>query len=75
AAGISHRTENTKTTLPRNNQYIPNGKYLRLSAATTNQPTEPVEDIPSSTPQTPTTDKLLQQIIEKLDRQKHKTKM
>ena len=61
--------------LPRDDQYVPNGKYLRLPAATISQPTEPVEDIPSSTPQAPTTAQLLHQILEKLDRQEQKAKL
>ncbi|KAL4306604.1 hypothetical protein AHAS_Ahas16G0194900 [Arachis hypogaea] len=56
-------------------QYVPNGKYLRLPAATTSLPTTPVEDNPSLTPQAPTTDELLQQIIKRLDRQEHKAKL
>ncbi|KAL4397269.1 hypothetical protein AHAS_Ahas01G0175000 [Arachis hypogaea] len=74
-AGVSCRAGDTKVMLPRDDQYVPNGKYLRLSAATTSQPTEPVEDIPSSTPQASTTEKVLQQILEKLDRHEQKAKM
>ena len=74
-AGVSYRAGDTKAVLLRDDQYVPNGKYLRLPAATTSQPTEPVEDIPSSTPQAPTTDELLQQIIEWLDRQEQKAKL
>ena len=69
AAGVSYRAGDTKAMLPWDDQYVPNRKYLRLSAATTSQPTEPVKDIPSSTPQASTTEKLLLQIIERLDRQ------
>ena len=61
--------------LPRDDQYVPNGKYLRPPAATISQPTEPVEDIPSSTPQAPTIAQLLQQILEKLDRHEQKAKL
>ncbi len=75
AAGVSYRAGDTKAMLPRDDQYVPNGKYLRLPAATISQPTEPVEDIPSSTPQAPTTAQLLYQILERLDWQEHKAKM
>ncbi|XP_072072659.1 uncharacterized protein [Arachis hypogaea] len=75
AAGVSYRAGDTKAMLPRDDQYVPNGKYLRLPAATTSLPTAPVEDIPSSPPQAPTTDELLQQIIKRLDRQEQKTKL
>ena len=50
AAGVSYRVGDTKAMLPRDDQYIPHGKYLRLLAATTSQPTEPAEDIPPLTP-------------------------
>ena len=58
AAGVSYRAGNTKAMLPRDDQYVPNGKYLRLSAATTSRRPAPVEDIPSSTPQAPTIDEI-----------------
>ncbi|KAL4275889.1 hypothetical protein AHAS_Ahas20G0152300 [Arachis hypogaea] len=61
--------------LPRGDQYVPNGKYIRPPAATTSQPTEPAKDIPPSTPQAPTTNQLLHQILERLDRQEHKAKL
>ena len=60
AAGVFYRAGDTKAVLPRDDQYVPNGKYLRLSAATTSLPTTPVEDNPFSTPQASTTEKLLQ---------------
>ncbi|KAL4337815.1 hypothetical protein AHAS_Ahas12G0147900 [Arachis hypogaea] len=50
AAGVSYRSGDTKAMLPWDDQYVPNGKYLKPPAATTNLPTAPVEDIPSSTP-------------------------
>ncbi|KAL4315706.1 hypothetical protein AHAS_Ahas15G0211900 [Arachis hypogaea] len=75
AAGVSYRARDTKAVLPRDDQYVPNGKYLKLPAATTSLLTTSVEDNPSSTPQAPTTDELLQQIIERLDRQEQKAKM
>ena len=62
----------TKAMLPRDDQYVPNGKYLRPPAATTSLPTAPVEDTPSSTTQAPTTDALLRQIIERLDHKNRK---
>ena len=68
AAGVSYRAGDTKAMLPRDDQYVPNGKYIRPPPAATSHPTEPVEDIPSSTPQAPTTDQLLHQILERLDR-------
>ena len=61
--------------LPWDDQYVPNGKYIRPPAATTSQPIEPAEDIPPSTPQAPTTTQLLHQILERLDRQEHKAKL
>ncbi|XP_072082134.1 uncharacterized protein [Arachis hypogaea] len=75
AAGVSYRAGDTKAVLPRDDQYVPNGKYIRPPAATTSQPTEPVEDIPSSTPQAPTTNQLLHQILERLDQQERKAKL
>ncbi|QHN83381.1 uncharacterized protein DS421_20g704300 [Arachis hypogaea] len=75
AAGVSYKAGDTKAMLLRDDQYVPNEKYLRLSAATISQPTEPVEDIPSSTPQAPTTAQLLHQILEKLDRHEQKAKL
>ncbi|KAL4371518.1 hypothetical protein AHAS_Ahas06G0173800 [Arachis hypogaea] len=55
--------------LPRNDQYISNGKYIRPPAATTSQPPEPAKNIPSpSTSQAPPTNQLLHQILERLDR-------
>ncbi|QHO01769.1 uncharacterized protein DS421_13g418010 [Arachis hypogaea] len=75
AAGVSYRDGDTKAMLPRDDQYVPNEKYIRLPAATTSQPTELAEDIPPSAPQAPATNQLLHQILEKLDRQEQKTKM
>ena len=75
AAGVSYRAGDTKALLPRDDQYVPNGKYIRPPTATTSQPTEPAEDIPPSTPQAPTTNQLLHQILERLDRQEHKVKL
>ncbi|KAL4321857.1 hypothetical protein AHAS_Ahas14G0152400 [Arachis hypogaea] len=75
AAGVSYRAGDTKAILPRDDQYVPNGKYIRPPAATISQPTEPAQDIPPSISQAPTTDQLLYQILERLDRQEHKAKM
>ncbi|KAL4315941.1 hypothetical protein AHAS_Ahas15G0235400 [Arachis hypogaea] len=64
-AGVSYTAGDTKAFLPRDDQYVPNRKYIKPPAATTSQPTEPAEDIPPSTPQ----------ILERLDRQEHKAKL
>ncbi|XP_072079089.1 uncharacterized protein [Arachis hypogaea] len=74
-AGVSFRAGDTKAMLPRDDQYVPNGKYIRPPPATTSHPTKLVADISSSTPQAPTTDQLLHQILKRLDRQEHKAKM
>ena len=75
AAGVSYRAGDTKAMLPRDDQYVPNGKYIRPPAATTSQPPEPAEELPPSTPQAPTTNQLLHQILKRLDRQEHKAKL
>ncbi|QHN77965.1 uncharacterized protein DS421_19g657410 [Arachis hypogaea] len=74
-ARVSYRAGDTKAILPQDDQYVPNGKYIRLPAVTTSQPTEPAEEIPPSAPQAPTTNQMLHQILERLDRQEHKAKM
>ena len=56
-------------------QYVPNGKYIRPPAATINRSTEPAKDIPSpSISQAPSTNQLLHQILERLDRLDRKEK-
>ncbi|KAL4329190.1 hypothetical protein AHAS_Ahas13G0275300 [Arachis hypogaea] len=50
-------------------------KYIRPPAATINRSTKPAEDIPSpTTSQAPSTNQLLLQIIQKLDRLEEKGK-
>ena len=75
AVGVSYRAEDTKAMIPRDDQYVPNGKYIRPPAATINRSTEPAEDIPSpTTSQAPSTNQLLHQILERLDRLDRKEK-
>ncbi|KAL4276009.1 hypothetical protein AHAS_Ahas20G0164300 [Arachis hypogaea] len=74
-AKVSYRAGDTKALLSRDDQYVPDGKYIRPPAATTSQPTELAEDIPPSTPQAPTTNQLLHQILERLDQQEYKAKL
>ena len=46
-AGVSYRAGDTKAVLPRDDQYVPNGKYIRPPAATTSRTADPAGDIPS----------------------------
>ncbi|KAL4344925.1 hypothetical protein AHAS_Ahas11G0227100 [Arachis hypogaea] len=69
AAGVSYRAGDTKTILMRDDQYVSNGKYIRPPAATTSRPAELAGDILfPSTSQAPSTNQLLLQILERLDR-------
>ncbi|QHO41141.1 uncharacterized protein DS421_5g143150 [Arachis hypogaea] len=68
AARVSYRAGDTKAILPRDDQYIPNGRYLRPPLTTASQSTEDAADIPPSTSQ------LLHQILKRLDQQDQKSK-
>ncbi|KAL4328962.1 hypothetical protein AHAS_Ahas13G0252500 [Arachis hypogaea] len=68
-AGVFYQAGDTKTILSWDDQYVPNEKYIRPPAATISRTVEPVGDIPSpSASQAPSTNQLLLQILEKLDR-------
>ncbi|QHO50001.1 uncharacterized protein DS421_1g18890 [Arachis hypogaea] len=69
AAGVSYRAGDTKAILPRDDQYVPNGRYLRSQLATTSQSTEDAAAPPPSTSQ------LLHQILKRLDQQEKKAKL
>ncbi|XP_057754390.1 uncharacterized protein LOC130973756 [Arachis stenosperma] len=69
AAGVSYRAGDTKAILPRDDQYVPNGRYLRPPLATISQSTDDAADIPPSTSQ------LLHQILKRLDQQDQKAKL
>ncbi|KAL4391356.1 hypothetical protein AHAS_Ahas03G0236900 [Arachis hypogaea] len=60
-AGVSYRAGDTKAILPRDDQYVPNGRYLRPPLTTTSQSTDDAT-IPS-----PSTSQLLHQILKRLD--------
>ncbi|XP_016166297.1 uncharacterized protein LOC107608997 [Arachis ipaensis] len=75
AAGVSYRAGDTKAMIPRDDQIVPNGKYIRPPVVTASRPAEPAKDIPTpSTSQSPSTNQLLHQIIERLDRLDRKGK-
>ncbi|KAL4371540.1 hypothetical protein AHAS_Ahas06G0176000 [Arachis hypogaea] len=61
--------------LPRDDQYVPNRKYIRPTAAPTSRTEDPARDILSpSVSQAPSTNQLLRQILQRLDRKEHRNK-
>ncbi|KAL4329343.1 hypothetical protein AHAS_Ahas13G0290600 [Arachis hypogaea] len=58
-AGVFYRARNTKVMIPRAEQYVPNGKYIRLPVPSASRPartsldTPPPFTPPSSTPPAP----------------------
>ena len=69
AARVFYKAGDTKTMIPQDDQYLPNGKYIRPTATTTSRTVEPAEDVtPPSTSQELSTNQLLLQIIQRLDR-------
>ncbi|KAL4374215.1 hypothetical protein AHAS_Ahas05G0159500 [Arachis hypogaea] len=69
AARVSYRAGDTKAILPRDDQYVPNGRYLRPPLATTSQSTEDAAVPPPSMSQ------LLHQLLKRLDQQNQKAKL
>ncbi|XP_057719581.1 uncharacterized protein LOC130934008 [Arachis stenosperma] len=48
AAGVSYKAGDTKAIIPRDDQYVPNEKYIRPPVATTSRTADPAGGIPSS---------------------------
>jgi len=75
AVGVPYRAGDITVMIPRTDQYVPNGKYIRQPAPSASQPagrpldTPPPSTPPSSTPQEPSTHQMFLQILERFDRQ------